>query len=187
MTTPHPCVPRVMKLSSLLALALAACGPPATTAPATTAPTPTASPARDLCSELDAELPRLPVRETETGWQRISDTPAVEGLEDATFHALQVEDEIVIATVGDGACGAYGECVRGVFAICGRELVVLLAPDYFFDLRHGEGRDLVETRRLSGSQLDETERMERDEPVTAERIWRWSPRGYRSEVIAHVD
>lgn len=77
-------------------------------------------------------------------------------------------------------------CSR-VFAICGRELVVLLAPDYFFDLHHGEGRDLVETRRLSGSQLDETERMERDEPVTAERIWRWSPRGYRPEVIAHVD
>lgn len=46
---------------------------------------------------------------------------------------------------------------------------------------------IVETRRLSGSQLDETERMERDEPVTAERIWRWSARGYRPEVVARAD
>jgi hypothetical protein len=174
--------PTVKKLTSLFALALVACEAPTSSTSSTSTPTP----ARDLCSELDATLPRFAVRETETGWQRTSDTPTVDGLEDAALHAQQVEDGIVIAAVGDGACGAYGECVRGVFAICGHELVVLLAPDYFFDLRHGEGRDLVETRRLTGSQLDETERMERDEPVTAERIWRWSPRGYGLEGTSHA-
>ena len=165
-----------MKSSILgtLALALAGCGaaPPAALEARGEAST-------DVCAELDEALPRIAVRATATGWERTSDAP-IEGFEDArTIERSSERDGIVIAGVGDGAGGAYGECGRGAFAVCGESLVVLLAPDYVFELTIGEGRTLVETQRLAGSQLGEAERMERDEPLTATRIWQLTPRGYR--------
>lgn len=55
---------------------------------------------------------------------------------------------------------------------------MLRAPDYVFELRFGEGHELVETQRLGG-RADEMERMERGEPLTEVSRWRLTPRGYR--------
>jgi hypothetical protein len=173
----------VVKLR-LLAFVLTACGaaasssaPTSPASPAHTSSAPTPAP-HDLCAELDASLPRFAVRATATGWERVSTEP-IDGVEATTLETTELRDGVAIATVGDGACGAYGECVRGVFAVCGDELVVLRRPDYVFDLRFGEGHELVETERLSGSQAGEAERMERGEPLTAEHRWRITSLGVR--------
>lgn len=174
----------VVKILLALALTLTlACGAatpaasPASPTPREPSSPPASAATPDLCAELDASLPRFTVRATATGWARQSAEP-IEGVEADTLEATEVRDAVAIATVGDGACGAYGECIRGAFAVCGEELVVLRAPDYVFELRFGEGRELVETQRLSGG-ADEMERMERGEPLTVVSRWRLTPRGYR--------
>lgn len=174
-------LPRVK--TRLAVLALTACGAAASSSPTPPASRPATSSAstvapHELCAELDASLTRFAVRVTATGWERVSTEP-IDGVDSPTLETTALRDGVAIATVGDGACGAYGECVRGVFAVCGGELVVLRTPDYVFDLRFGEGRELVETSRLSGSQAGEAERMERGEPLTEERRWAITSFGYR--------